>query len=91
VKSEFVRVEPTDGLIYFWWAFLRSPEFLDRLPTGTGGTRPRLSMETLLATPVDVPQPGTRTQIHTQLRECAMEEWRAMFRRRAILALLENS
>ena len=28
INSEFVLIEPKDGLKFFWWAFLKSPSFL---------------------------------------------------------------
>jgi hypothetical protein len=85
VKSEFVRIAPRDGLIYFWWAYLRSAMFLTKLPTGSGGTRPRLQPEALLATTVKVPDLDRRAALHEQLEACAAREWRAMLRRREII------
>jgi len=88
VKSEFVQVVPRDGLVYFWWAYLRSAIFLTKLPTGSGGTRPRLQPETLAATTVNVPDVKKRAAINEQLEDSAAREWREMLRRRAILDLL---
>jgi hypothetical protein len=85
VKSEFVRLAPRDGLIYFWWAYLRSAIFLTKLPTGGGGTRPRLPPEALAATSVSVPDLKKRAAINEQLEASAACEWREMLRRRAIL------
>jgi hypothetical protein len=85
VKSEFVQVVPRDGLVYFWWAYLRSAMFLTKLPTGSGGTRPRLQPEALVATAVSVPDMKKRAAINEQLEDCAAREWREMLRRRAIL------
>jgi hypothetical protein len=76
VKSEFVQVLPKDGLIYFWWAFLQSPRFLQHLPIGSGGTRPRLDPELLLRTPVEVPVKPTREKIHRTLTAYAERAWR---------------
>jgi hypothetical protein len=76
VKSEFVHVTPKDGLTYFWWAFLQSPRFLQSLPIGSGGTRPRLDRELLLGTPVEVPVRSVREKIHRSLNECAERAWR---------------
>ena len=76
VKSEFVQVTPKDGLVYFWWAFLQSPKFLQSLPIGSGGTRPRLDRELLLRTPVEVPVKSVREKIHRCLNGCAERAWR---------------
>ena len=76
VKSEFVQVTPKDGLVYFWWAFLQSPKFLQSLPIGSGGTRPRLDRELLLRTPVEVPIKSVREKIHRCLSRCAERAWR---------------
>jgi hypothetical protein len=85
VKSEFVRLVPRDGLLYFWWAYLRSVAFITKLPTGGGGTRPRLQAEALAATAVKVPDVKARAALHDQLEACAAREWREMLRRRAII------
>ncbi|MEN3331185.1 MAG: hypothetical protein V7641_550 [Blastocatellia bacterium] len=85
VKSEFVQVVPHDGLVYFWWAYLRSAMLLTKLPTGSGGTRPRLQSEALAATTVSVPDMKKRAAINVQLEACAAREWREMLRRRAII------
>jgi hypothetical protein len=76
VKSEFVHVTPKDGLTYFWWAFLQSPRFLQSLPIGSGGTRPRLDRDLLLRTPVEVPIKSVREKIHRALSGCAERAWR---------------
>lgn len=75
VKSEFVHIAPKDGLLYFWWAFLQSPKFLQSLPVGSGGTRPRLDRELLLRTPVEVPVQSVREKIHRCLCDCAERAW----------------
>lgn len=75
VKSEFVVVTPNDDLPYYWLAYFRSHHFLDNLPLGSGGTRPRLNAEALAETPVTVPPLSTRLFIHNQLKELAMNEW----------------
>lgn len=85
VKSEFVRVVPRDGLVYFWWAYLRSAAFLARLPAGGGGTRPRLQADVLAAAGASVPELEKRAAIHDQLKACAAREWREALRRRAII------
>ncbi|HEY6168173.1 MAG TPA: hypothetical protein VI454_09050 [Verrucomicrobiae bacterium] len=76
VKSEFVHITPKDGLTYFWWAFLQSPRFLQSLPIGSGGTRPRLDRELLLRTPVEVPVRPVREKIDRCLSNCAERAWR---------------
>jgi hypothetical protein len=76
VKSEFVLVTPNDDLPYFWLAYFRSQHFLNNLPLGSGGTRPRLSPESLAQTPVSVPPLTTRASIHNRLKELAISEWR---------------
>jgi hypothetical protein len=90
VKSEFVRLVPRDGMVYFWWAYLRSAMFLTKLPTGSGGTRPRLQPEALAAATVKVPAIEQRTFINEQLEACAAREWREMQRRRAIIDSLRS-
>jgi len=75
VKSEFIQVIPKDGLTYFWWAFLQSPVFLQSLPVGTGGTRPRLSLSSLLQTPIEVPLRHVRERIHRTLASYAEKAW----------------
>ncbi|MCX6120104.1 MAG: hypothetical protein NTX44_00590 [Ignavibacteriales bacterium] len=75
IKSEFLLVSPHDKLSYFWLAFLRSHVFLDSLPLGSGGTRPRLHLDSLGQTPVLVPPLHDRLIIHNQLKELAMNEW----------------
>ena len=76
VKSEFLWVQPDDGLVYFWWAFLRSRAFLGGLPLGGGGTRPRLTAEDLLRIPVSVPVIEERTSLNEELRDLAAQHWR---------------
>ena len=76
VKSEFVLITPKDDLPYFWLAYFRSQQFLNNLPLGSGGTRPRLNPESLAQTPVTVPPLAMRAPIHNQLKELAMNEWR---------------
>jgi hypothetical protein len=76
VKSEFVQVMPKDGLHYFWWAFLQSPAFLQNLPVGSGGTRPRLDREQILQTPIAVPPHPVREKVHRSLSAYAQRAWR---------------
>jgi hypothetical protein len=76
VKSEFICINPQDGLVYFWWAYLKSPSFLQGLPAGSGGTRPRLHPEALLQTPVNVPPLEVRRLVHGKLTAHAERAWR---------------
>jgi hypothetical protein len=85
VKSEFLVVEPLDGFVYYWAAFLRSDHFLRRLPPGGGGTRPRLNIDALLDLPVDPNDKTTREDIDRALRGLAEEEWRIMAKRREVI------
>jgi hypothetical protein len=47
INSEFVEIIPKDNLPYFWWCYLKSALFLHQMPAGSGGTRPRVSVENL--------------------------------------------
>jgi len=76
VGSEFLRVVPEDGLVFFWGTYLRSPVFLRGLPLGHGGTRPRLSSDSLLAAPVQVPPLDERAATDKALQTLATAEWR---------------
>jgi hypothetical protein len=89
LRSEFVEVVPHDGLVWFWWALLRSPRFLAALPPGGGGTRPRLSIDALVATPVDVPALATRRSLDRELGALAARAFRDAARARAALARLD--
>jgi hypothetical protein len=89
LRSEFVEVVPRDGLVWFWWALLRSPRFLAALPPGGGGTRPRLSIEALVSTPVDVPALATRRSLDRRLGALAARAFRDAARARAALARLD--
>lgn len=75
VKSEFVVVSPRDELPYFWLAYMRSKHFLENLPLGSGGTRPRLQPKTLGQTPIKVPALSIRKEIHDKLQNLAKSEW----------------
>jgi hypothetical protein len=75
VKSEFVVIAPHDHLHYFWLAYLRSKLFLENLPLGSGGTRPRLQPHALAQTPAIVPDLAERQAIHEQLQTLAQVEW----------------
>ena len=75
IKSEFALVSPRDGLTYFWLAYMRSKHFLENLPIGTGGTRPRLEPRSLGQTPVRIPPVETRERIHEEIEVLARKEW----------------
>lgn len=75
VKSEFVQVLPFDGLVYFWWSYLKSSDFLGMMPTGDGGTRPRASADALSGIPVTVPPLTVREEINQQLLDLAEKAW----------------
>ena len=80
VKSEFVSIKPHDGLNYFWLIYLRSRSFLEHLPLGGGGTRPRLQPQIMKTVPVSVPDIETRKAVHDQIRGLASEEWQTQFK-----------
>jgi hypothetical protein len=91
-KSEFVRLIPKDdNYYYFWWAYLRTSGFLSNLSLGSGDTRPRLHKESLLLTPVAVPEHNVRKIIHQKLMQCAEIEWREFIRKKDILAVLDKT
>jgi hypothetical protein len=85
VKSEFIQLVPNDGLVYYWWAYLRSNQFLANLPLGSGGTRPRMDAGSLLASPVQVHDEHTRDSLNARLLALAEEEWRSLTALRATL------
>ena len=91
VKSEFVVISPEDGLIYFWLVYMRSEHFLQNLPIGSGGTRPRLQPEALGNTPVEVPSLEIRTRIHQALLEVAATEWRNYSRASSVISSMNSS
>src|SRR5574341_296804 len=88
VKSEFVVVMPHDGLPYFWLAYLRSQDFLENLPLGSGGTRPRLQPKALAQAPVHVPSLKARRAVHEALTELARQEWQNYVRAAAAFEAL---
>jgi hypothetical protein len=90
VKAEFVRIRPHDGLVYYWWAYLRSSHFIQHLPPGSGGTRPRVQVKDLVGVPVMVPPQATRQAIDTSLRECAQAEWALIAQKQAALNMLAS-
>lgn len=78
VNSEFSLIEPKDGFTFFWWSYLKSPSFLSHLPTGTGGTRPRMNPEQLMSTPVNVPEFEERKYINEQIEMIAKQYWQGI-------------
>lgn len=76
IKSEFFAVYPFDELHYFWLVYFRSKRFTEILPVGSGGTRPRLTIDSFGQTPIDVPDLQTRKQIHEKIKELACVEWK---------------
>lgn len=87
VKSEFVNISPHDELPYFWMIYLRSKQFLENLPVGSGGTRPRLQAKSLSNTPVEVPDIKIRKEIHDRLKDLAQKEWLTYFETTALINL----
>ena len=90
VKSEFAVVSPRDRLTYFWLAYMRSRHFLENLPIGTGGTRPRLQPRALGQTPVKIPPIEAREQIHKELEMLAKREWENYSRTVSAIDLLSS-
>jgi hypothetical protein len=91
VKAEFVCIRPHDGLVYYWWAYLRSRDFIQHLPPGSGGTRPRLHVKDLAGVRVTVPPPETREAIDAALRECAQAEWELLGKKQSALNMLASA
>jgi hypothetical protein len=76
VKSEFFAIYPFDELHYFWLVYLRSKKFMELLPVGSGGTRPRLTIDSFEQTPIDLPELQDRRKIHDKIKELACVEWK---------------
>jgi hypothetical protein len=87
--SEFVEVVPNDGLVYFWWAYLHKKEFLDNLPKGHGGTRPRIKPESIGGMPASAPELDARKDIDSKLGAIAEHEWRSYVARTQIMKSIE--
>ncbi|MDM8551742.1 hypothetical protein QUF72_16795 [Desulfobacterales bacterium HSG2] len=75
VNSEFVKIRPFDKCNYFWWAYVKSPFFLREMPTGSGGTRPRVSPELIGNIRVNVPDEGKRSEIDKEIKLLAKQSW----------------
>ncbi|MBD2137750.1 restriction endonuclease subunit S [Anabaena sp. FACHB-1237] len=76
INSEFVEIIPHDKLPYFWWSYLKSAVFLQQMPTGSGGTRPRVTIDNLKQIPVSVPTLEERIKINNCLIQLAEQSWR---------------
>jgi restriction endonuclease S subunit len=74
-NSEFCEIIPLDGLKYFWLIFLKSMQFKNNLPTGTGGTRPRVNTDQLYQIPVIVPELEERRKIDSEIKLIAEKMW----------------
>ncbi len=75
VNSEFVKIQPFDNLKYFWWAYVKSDMFLREMPTGSGGTRPRVSPDLIKDIRVNVPAEKERKKINESLKNLAQSAW----------------
>ncbi len=85
IKSEFVKVTPFDGYHYFWWLYFQSKPFLNLLPLGGGGTRPRLKAEDFSDIVVDVPAESVRKQIHQELLAQAKTAWQNQHQQKKLM------
>ncbi|TRU20445.1 MAG: hypothetical protein EWV80_17875 [Microcystis aeruginosa Ma_QC_B_20070730_S2] len=85
INSEFVEIIPKDKLPYFWWCYLKSALFLHQMPAGSGGTRPRVSIENLEQIPVSVPTLQERTKINSSLIVLAEQSWQNLLACRQIM------
>ena len=85
INSEFVEIIPKDNLPYFWWCYLKSALFLHQMPAGSGGTRPRVSVENLEQIPVSVPTLQERTKINSSLIVLAEQSWHNLLTCRQIM------
>lgn len=90
VNSEFVKIQPLDDLKYFWWAYIKSCSFLNELPTGNGGTRPRVSPDLLGNIHVNVPDKSKRQDINGKLKHLAKSSWGNYMKNKNILKELQS-
>lgn len=90
VNSEFVAIHPFDKFTYFWWAYIKSNLFLKEMPTGNGGTRPRVSPELISKIRVNVPSEKERRGINETLKEIAQSSWRNYIKGKNILNNLQK-
>lgn len=85
VNSEFVKILPFDNLTYFWWAYIKSELFLKEMPTGSGGTRPRVSPDLIKKIRVSVPDEEERHEINESLKTLARNAWSNYMQGKALL------
>lgn len=85
VNSEFVKILPFDNLKYFWWAYVKSESFLREMPTGSGGTRPRVSPDLIRNIRVNVPSEEERYEINESLKTLAQNAWSNYVRSKEVL------
>lgn len=90
INSEFVEIDPFDGFKYFWWAYVKSRSFLEELPTGSGGTRPRVSPELLENIHVNVPDENERFEINEKVKILAKSSWEIYIENKRILQKLRS-
>jgi hypothetical protein len=76
--------------VFFWLAYLKSPKFLENLPLGGGGTRPRLSARALSLVEVNIPPLEIRQEIHNQLITLAKGQWYSYAKSLEVLSYLSN-
>jgi len=75
INSEFVKIQPYDNLKYFWWAYIKSEMFLREMPTGSGGTRPRVSTDLLEKIRINVPSEKKRHKINNSIKSLTQNAW----------------
>ena len=90
INSEFVEIEPLDGFKYFWWVYVKSHSFLEELPTGSGGTRPRVSPELLENIHVNVPDENERFEINEEVKNLAKSSWEIYIKNKRVLQKLRS-
>lgn len=90
VNSEFVTIFPFDSFKYFWWAYVKSFNFLKEMPTGSGGTRPRVSSELLSEIRVNVPSETDRQKINETLKSIAQVSWSNYIKCKNVLKNLQK-
>lgn len=90
VNSEFAAIFPFDNFKYFWWAYVKSFNFLKEMPTGSGGTRPRVSSELLSGVRVNVPSETDRQKINEALKSIAQASWSNYIKGKNVLKNLQK-
>lgn len=90
VNSEFVKIQPFDNCKYFWWAYVKSDLFLKEMPTGSGGTRPRVSTDLLSEIRVNVPDEHERNKINQTLKSLAQNAWSNYMQSKKVLKNLKH-